>query len=486
VAKKPLPLGTWGRSGPIPSISTPKAKPDMFQARANYRDFDGRTREVAARGKTKTSAANNLRTILKERAKRGGSDGLKPTDRFSAGAELFMANLKALINEGVRAPGTYDTYRYHLDKNILPRLGELRFFEATTPLVNKTIVGIKDEIGVASAKTCKSIISGTMAIAVRDGALSSNPVREIAIVSNSRRKPPRALSKEEREQWFELLSQDERAIRADLIDISKFMLATGERIGETLAVRWENVSLDTGEVGCVHQIQRVTGQGLVRIRAKSEAGERILLLPDWTVDMLRARWKPGTPPDSPVFPDSNGGIRDPHNVRRSLRDVRQPVGTERRQKPGRVLRAHRRQADLTQKDVGAKLGWKKTRLSLIETGRVRLEQAEAGVLADTYRLPRPEQASLLELTDLAGISSLADELAWVTSHKFRKTTATILDEAGHSARQVADQLGHSRTSTTLDDYIGRKVRNPAAAKALDDALRSIHEAGRQPPEGPAN
>jgi integrase len=282
------------------------------------------------------------------------------------------------------------------------------------------------------------------------------------------------------------LNQDERAVRADLIDISKFMLATGERIGETLAVLWEDVSLDSGEVDCSHQIQRVAGQGLKRLRVKSEAGERILLLPDWTVDMLRARWKPGTDPGSPVFPDSNGGFRDPHNVRRSLRDVRQPVGTERRQELGRVLRAHRRQAGFTQRDVVTKLGWKKTRLSLIETGRVRLDQEEASTLADTYRLPRRDRVALLELTELAGIRSLADELAWVTSHKFRKTTATILDEAGHSARQVADQLGHSRTSTTLDDYIGRKVRNPAAAKALDVALRSLHEDSRQPPEGPAN
>jgi hypothetical protein len=37
----------------------------------------------------------------------------------------------------------------------------------------------------------------------------------------------------------------------------------------------------------------------------------------------------------------------------------------------------------------------------------------------------------------------------------------------------------------MDDYIGRKVRNPAAAKALNDALRSIHERDRQAPEGPA-
>jgi integrase len=38
------------------------------------------------------------------------------------------------------------------------------------------------------------------------------------------------------------------------------------------------------------------------------------------------------------------------------------------------------------------------------------------------------------------------ELACVTSHHFRKTTATFLDEAGLSARAVADQLQRSRPS----------------------------------------
>ena len=38
--------------------------------------------------------------------------------------------------------------------------------------------------------------------------------------------------------------------------------------------------------------------------------------------------------------------------------------------------------------------------------------------------------------------------AWVTSHVFRKTCATILDEAGMSARDIAYQLGHSRPSMT--------------------------------------
>ena len=38
-------------------------------------------------------------------------------------------------------------------------------------------------------------------------------------------------------------------------------------------------------------------------------------------------------------------------------------------------------------------------------------------------------------------------LPWVTSHVFRKTTATLLDDAGLSARAIADQLGHAQVDS---------------------------------------
>jgi hypothetical protein len=41
--------------------------------------------------------------------------------------------------------------------------------------------------------------------------------------------------------------------------------------------------------------------------------------------------------------------------------------------------------------------------------------------------------------------SLAAELVWVAAHAFRKTTATILEAAGQTPRQVADQLGGQRS-----------------------------------------
>ncbi|GAA1559644.1 hypothetical protein GCM10009789_11250 [Kribbella sancticallisti] len=125
-------------------------------------------------------------------------------------------------------------------------------------------MAIKDEVGAASAKTCKSILAGLFALAVRYGALKLNPVREIASLANSRRKPTRALEETERDDWFELLRQDERAVRADLIDFSKFMIATGERIGECLAVSWRDLDRKTGQVDCSHQIQGIKRRGLIR------------------------------------------------------------------------------------------------------------------------------------------------------------------------------------------------------------------------------
>jgi hypothetical protein len=62
------------------------------------------------------------------------------------------------------------------------------------------------------------------------------------------------------------------------------------------------------------------------------------------------------------------------------------------------------------------------------------------------------------------------EFAWVTSHVFRKTCATLLDEGELSARQIADQLGHAKVSMTQDNYLGRRLTNRRTAETLDRAI----------------
>jgi integrase len=54
----------------------------------------------------------------------------------------------------------------------------------------------------------------------------------------------------------------------------------------------------------------------------------------------------------------------------------------------------------------------------------------------------------------------------MTFHAWRKTTATVLDEAGATARMIADQLGRSRVSMTQDVYLGWRSREYRVAAAL--------------------
>lgn len=57
---------------------------------------------------------------------------------------------------------------------------------------------------------------------------------------------------------------------------------------------------------------------------------------------------------------------------------------------------------------------------------------------------------------------------WLTSHSLgRKTVATILDEGGATAREIADQLRHAKPSMTQDVYMARGRKNVRQAGMLE-------------------
>jgi integrase len=392
VGRKPLPIGSWGLIRTEPIGQDEKGRPKRHRARAYYRDFDGVTRLVEASGRTATQASQNLRTKLQNRAMAGRKGDLTAMSRFSNAADLWLSKVDEMVAEGRRSPGTVDTYRRQLKNHVLPAMGEVRLGEATTPLIDKVIGAIKADVSAATAKSCRSVISGVMGLAVRYGAVMANPVREVDRIESKPQREPRALTMAERVELIQKLQADEKARRRDLPDLVFFMLATGVRIGEALAVVWSQVDFQGGTVQITNTLLRVKGEGLLRKGTKSRAGERTLPLPESAVAMLRRRFMTGARLDQPLFPDANGGFRDPANVRREFREAR---GKE--------------------------------------------------------------------------------ALAWITSHSFRKTAATILDEAALSARLVADQLGHSRPSMTQDVYMGRRAVDSQAAVALEAALRSALE-----------
>ena len=387
MARLPLPLGSWGlirttRDTRGAGVTT------RFRAMATFRDFDGTTRQVEAAGRSKTAAEQNLRRVLQSKQAQGRRGDLTGLTRFRDAAEVWLEGLDDLVEQGRRSPGTVATYRRQLTNHVLPALGEMRLGEITTPAVDRVLAGIRRKVSGASAKSCRSVISGVMSSAVRHGAVTVNPVREVQPIDARPARAPRALSPLERTQLLAQLSADPRAQRRDLPDLVFFMLATGVRIGEALGVMWSEVDLDAGTVEISSTMIRVKGEGLLRKETKTRSGERTLVVPWSATEVLRRRFMSGARLDQPVFPDTRGGFRDPNNVRRELREARG-----------------------------------------------------------------------------------AGDLYWVTSHTFRKTAATILDEAALSARLIADQLGHARPSMTQDVYLARRAVGDAAAQALDAALR---------------
>jgi integrase len=62
----------------------------------------------------------------------------------------------------------------------------------------------------------------------------------------------------------------------------------------------------------------------------------------------------------------------------------------------------------------------------------------------------------------------------VTTHSFRKTVATLIDDDGLSARIGADHLGHSHVSMTQDRYMTRGRIHHQVADLLD---RTVDKSG---------
>jgi integrase len=169
-----------------------------------------------------------------------------------------------------------------------------------------------------------------MRLAARHGALTVNPVREVARIDRAPARRPRSLTAEERKQWLDVVEASKQARQWDLPDLTRMMLATGCRIGECLAIGWTEVDLDTKEVDVAWHLVRATGAGLQRLPStkSGEKGERLIPLPGWAVTMLKRRRELIGADVEPVFPDSVGGWRDPSNVRRVWRTVRDKAEIE--------------------------------------------------------------------------------------------------------------------------------------------------------------
>jgi integrase len=371
VPRPPLAVGTHG------NIIIRKDG-TAWRARTSYRDHDGRLRDISRWGRTRGQASQALSAAIRDRRATTAADVESDATVRTVAQQWLATSLDDV------ADNTRTLYRYATEHYVIERLGELRLRELTVPILDRALRAVGTQHGLGAAKTTRSVLSGILGYAVRNGALSANIVRDTSPISRKPKKAVRALTLTETNELIAGLRASERANELDLPDLVDWMLGTGMRIGEVCAVREHTIADRTVEVNAT--VVRVKGAGLtIQERPKTAAGWRVLTLPDHVVAMLerRASRLQVEPPEHVVFPSPRGRLRDPSN---------------------------------TSGDLRAEL-------------------------------------------DLLGFG-------WVTSHTFRKTVATRLDEAGFTPREIADILGHERPSLTQDVYMGRKVVSARMAVVL--------------------
>ncbi|ROO51288.1 site-specific recombinase XerD [Micromonospora sp. Llam0] len=328
MARPPLPIGTWG------NIRTEKLGPNRYCARTRFRDHDGKTRDVEATGTTGPAATRALKEKLRDRATPNDDEITRDT-HVSTLASLWIEEITA---EERVAPQTINNYKTSLGTSILPSMGNLRIREATVGRIDKFLREVA-KTRPAAAKNAKVVLGQMFALAVRRGALTTNPVRETGRLRKPRR-TVRALEVEHLEGVRAAIRQWQQPTpgkpgprhSGDLADIVDLMLATGARIGEILAGRWEDADLaaELPTVTICGTIVYLKGKGFFRQEwTKSDAGYRTVILPRFAVGMLLARKL--TAADNPhdaIFASRRGTWLSPHNVRRQWRQARADTGLE--------------------------------------------------------------------------------------------------------------------------------------------------------------
>ena len=328
MARPPLPIGTAGK------IRREQLGPNSWRARTQFRDYDGVTRPVEAHGATGAKAENRLRELLRDRSAPNNSD-ITGDMLISALAELWFEEVAGQEELAVQ---TIDRYQACFQQAIRKPIGKLRIREATVGRLDKFFKTLAKSHR-SQARNARVVLKHMLAMAVRHGAIRTNPIRDIANLP-SRRRVVVALTTDDLpgvraaiRRWQEPVpGKSGPRHTTDLADIVDLLLATGARIGEILAIRWQDLDLEShaATLTISGTLVYVKGKGVFRQEwTKTDAGFRIVVLPNFASDvLLRRRQTVVSNTLDAVFASRNGTWLSPNNVRRQWRQARADTGLE--------------------------------------------------------------------------------------------------------------------------------------------------------------
>lgn len=194
---------------------------------------------------------------------------------------------------------TTESYRRIIDKRLRQELGECEMGELTAPTIQAFVTGLITKGNVATKKglasstvnTIITVIQSSLKTAVLSGYIEKNVAESV--------RRPKIKSKEiecftvaEQKKMESAALYDKRTKMAGIV----LCLYTGLRIGELLALTWEDVDLKSGLIAvnkaCHDKIEKNGTARIVEL-PKTPSSKRIIPVPKQLLPVLRQLKKTG-------------------------------------------------------------------------------------------------------------------------------------------------------------------------------------------------
>lgn len=290
----------------------------------------GKWKRVTVYGRTRAEVADKLDQLRNQQ--RAGL----PIEPQSVTVGQWIETWLQEYKKASLKPTTWSNYWYLYRVHIRPALGETRLAKLQTNQIQQFYqASLTNGFSPASIRRLHAVLTGALKQARREGLIPRNPAEDV-VLPKARKKERRVLTPEETERFL-AAAQKRRLYPSFLVAVG-----TGMRVGELLALRWEDVDLDAGVVRVRREVIRLRDQPgptktkLAFMTPKSQAGIREIPLTATVLAELR-RWKARQAEEKLalgeayrdqglVFAGEDGRITDPRNFTKLFYKVVKDAG----------------------------------------------------------------------------------------------------------------------------------------------------------------
>jgi integrase len=249
------------------------------------------------------------RKVLDERIREVNSSNNSPRP-LGYTFEGFVSKLwpSYLANKNYK-PSTLYSYNSLIENFILPKLGKMPLDDIRPEDLTVFFNGLRaKKVSGKYLVNVYCLVKMMFDLAVEYDLIDTSPVRRKLHRPQWERREKPALSAEEVRKIIENIPDDYRTLFVTVA-------VTGLRLGELLALRWSNLSIELQQLSVTHNLWR--GQ---LVSPKTKASIKSIRIPSVLVEMLeehytRSRW---IAPDDFVFCREDGSPLDPDTLRKRV------------------------------------------------------------------------------------------------------------------------------------------------------------------------